>query len=94
VPGQKIIRLVKKGGGSSFLNAGFRRFSPVTPCHRVSLRKRRRGSFEGFSRPFLSSAPAFLPGQQENRSERPTKLEMIPKFYGVHFFLPRRFWMK
>jgi hypothetical protein len=31
LPGQKSIRLVKKGGGSSFLNAGFRRFSPVIP---------------------------------------------------------------
>jgi hypothetical protein len=30
-PGQKTIRLVKKGGGSSFQNAGFRRFSPVIP---------------------------------------------------------------
>jgi hypothetical protein len=29
LPGQKIIRLPKKGGGSSFQNAGFRRFSPV-----------------------------------------------------------------
>jgi hypothetical protein len=29
MPGQYIIRLPKKGGGSSFLNAGFRRFSPV-----------------------------------------------------------------
>jgi len=31
MPGQKIIRLAKKGGSSSFLNAGFRRFSPVIP---------------------------------------------------------------
>jgi hypothetical protein len=31
LPGQKSIRLVKKGGGSSFLNAGFRRFSPAIP---------------------------------------------------------------
>jgi hypothetical protein len=31
VPGQKIIRLVKKDGGSSFPNTGFRRFSPVIP---------------------------------------------------------------
>jgi len=27
----------------------------------------------------LASAPAFLPGQQENGSERPTNLEMILK---------------
>jgi hypothetical protein len=29
LPGQKSIRLAKKGDGSSFLNAGFRRFSPA-----------------------------------------------------------------
>jgi hypothetical protein len=29
LPGQRSIRLPQKGGGSSFLNAGFRRFSPV-----------------------------------------------------------------
>jgi hypothetical protein len=31
MPGQKSIRLAKKGGGSSFPNAGFRRFSPAMP---------------------------------------------------------------
>jgi hypothetical protein len=31
MPGQKSIRLAKKGGGSSFPNAGFRRFSPAIP---------------------------------------------------------------
>jgi hypothetical protein len=31
MPGQKIIRLAKKGGGSSFPDAGFRGFSPVIP---------------------------------------------------------------
>jgi hypothetical protein len=31
MPGQKSIRLAKKGGGSSFLSAGFRRFFPVIP---------------------------------------------------------------
>jgi hypothetical protein len=29
MPGQKSIRLAKKGGGSSFPDAGFRRFSPA-----------------------------------------------------------------
>jgi len=29
MPGQKSIHLAKKGGGPSFLNAGFRRFSPA-----------------------------------------------------------------
>jgi hypothetical protein len=31
LPGQKSIRLAKKGGGSSFPDAGFRRFSAATP---------------------------------------------------------------
>jgi len=31
MPGQKSIRLAKKAGGSSFLNAGFRRSSPAVP---------------------------------------------------------------
>jgi len=43
-------------------------------CHRISLRKQRRETLDGFSRSFLSSAPAFLPGQQRNRLKRPTKL--------------------
>src|SRR4030043_471658 len=57
---------------------------------RVSLRKRRGENREGSSRPFLSSAPAFLPGQQGDGSERPTKWEMIHKFYDIYFgrYLP------
>jgi hypothetical protein len=31
MPGQKSIRLAKKGGDSSFPIAGFRRFSPAVP---------------------------------------------------------------
>jgi hypothetical protein len=31
MPGQKSIRLAKKGGDPSFPDAGFRRFSPGTP---------------------------------------------------------------
>jgi hypothetical protein len=31
MPGQKSIRLAKKGGASSFPDAGFRRYSPVIP---------------------------------------------------------------
>jgi hypothetical protein len=31
MPGQKSIRLAKKGSGSSFLGAGFRRSSPTIP---------------------------------------------------------------
>ena len=77
MPGQKSIRLAKKGGGSSFLHAGFRRFSPAIPLPPRLFAETKRGDLGGISRPFLASAPAFLPGQQENDSERPTNLGMI-----------------
>jgi hypothetical protein len=43
MPGQKIIRLAKKGGGSSFLKAGFRRFSPVIPLPPRLFAETKRG---------------------------------------------------
>jgi hypothetical protein len=43
MPEQKIIRLAKKGGGSSFLNAGFRRFSPVIPLPPRLFAETKRG---------------------------------------------------
>jgi hypothetical protein len=77
MPGQKSIRLAKKGGGSSYPNAGFRRFSPAIPLPPRLFAETKRGNLEGISRPFLASAPAFLPGQQESDSKRPANLEMI-----------------
>ena len=77
MPGQKSIRLAKKGGGSSFPDAGFRRFSPAIPLPPRLFAETKRGDMGGISRPFLASAPAFLPGQQENGSVRPANLEMI-----------------
>jgi len=77
MPGEKSIRLAKKGGGSSFPDAGFRRFSPAIPLPPRLFAETKRGDLGGISRPFLASAPAFLPGQQENDSERPTNLGMI-----------------
>jgi hypothetical protein len=46
LPGQKINRLAKKGGGSSFLNAGFRRFSPVIPLPPRLFAETRQGEFK------------------------------------------------
>ena len=80
MPGQKSIRLAKKGGDPSFPGAGFRRFSPGISFPRVSLRKPGGENRESFSRPFLASAPAFLTGQQGDRAERPTKWDMILTF--------------
>jgi len=49
--------------------------------HRVSLRRKKEGVWEGFSRPFLASVPAFLPGQQESGSEQSTKVGDDPVFF-------------
>jgi len=78
MPGQKNIRLAKKGGGSSLRKAGFRRFSPAIPLAPILFAETKRENREGFSRPFSTSAPAFLPGQRGDGSKRQTELEMIP----------------
>jgi len=78
MPGQKSIRLAKKGSGPSFLDAGFHRLQLGHPFPPASLCGKERGGIgKDCSRPFLASAPALLPGQREGRSKRPTKLEMI-----------------
>jgi hypothetical protein len=43
LPGQKSIRLAKKGGGSSFRNAVFRRFSPAIPLPPRLFAETKRG---------------------------------------------------
>jgi hypothetical protein len=81
-PGKKAFpafRGTKKGGGSSFPGAGFRRFSPAIPLPPRLFAESKWRDLAGISQPFLASAPAFLPGQQENGSERPTNFEMIKK---------------
>jgi len=66
MPGQKSIRLAKKGGGPSFSNAGFCAllpsylFSPASLCG-----KEEGGKGEG---------------QREDGCDRPTKLEMTQKY--------------
>jgi hypothetical protein len=73
----KKIRLAQKGSGSSFPEAGFRRFRRRALSHRVSLRRKRGDNREDFSRHFLASAPVFLPGKQGDWSEPPGIPEMI-----------------
>jgi hypothetical protein len=75
-PGKKAFASPKKGGGSSFPDAGFRRFGPAIPLPPRLFAEAKKGNLTGFSRPFLSSSPAFLPGQQGNGPKRPTKEEM------------------
>jgi hypothetical protein len=43
MPGQKSIRLARKGGGSSFPDPGFRRFSPVIPLPPRLFAETKRG---------------------------------------------------
>jgi len=82
MPGQKSIRFAKKGGEPSFPKAGFRRFSPGIPLPPHLFAETKRGELGGFLPALFVFAPVFLPGQQGNGSERPTKLETI------QFFLP------
>jgi hypothetical protein len=63
MPGQKSIRLAKKGADSSFPNAGFRRFSPdfpLPPHFFAEKKKREPGRFLpthfGFGACFFSRA--------------------------------------
>jgi hypothetical protein len=49
MPGQKSIRLAKKGGGSSFLNAGFRRFSSAIPWPPRLFAETKKGELKRFS---------------------------------------------
>jgi hypothetical protein len=73
--GQKSIRLAQTGGGLPFPVAGIRRFRPAIPLPPRLFAAIKMEDREGFSRPFLASAPAFLPGQQGDPFKRPTKFE-------------------
>ena len=77
MPGQKSIRLATKGRGSSFPDAGFRRFRPAIPWPpRLFAEAKRRE--QGRLLPALFGFGAcFLARQQENGSEQTTNLEII-----------------
>jgi len=65
MPRQEGIRLAKKGGFPSLLNAGFCRFQTGYPFPPASLCGNGVGLLlEGESQPFLSSPDALLPGQR------------------------------
>jgi hypothetical protein len=68
-PGKKAFASPKKAVIPFFPMRASAVSARVSLSPRVSLRKQRGGNWEGFSRPFLSSAPAFLPGQQGDGSE-------------------------
>jgi hypothetical protein len=90
MPGQKIISRVsrdQKRRRFLFSKCGLPPFQRGDPFATASLcGNKKGGTFEGFSRPFLSSAPAFLPGQQGNGFKRSTKLEMVLDFRHLRHF--------
>ncbi|OGP99589.1 MAG: hypothetical protein A2Z51_01520 [Deltaproteobacteria bacterium RBG_19FT_COMBO_52_11] len=66
MPGQKSIRLAKKGGGPSFPHAGFCALllsDPFPPASHCGKEEGGKGE-----------------GQREDGCDRPTKLEMILSF--------------
>jgi hypothetical protein len=80
IPGPKSIRLAKKGGGSSFPKAGFRRFSPVIPLPPLLFAETKRGETGGFLPALFGFGACFLPGQRGDGDEQLTKSEMTRNF--------------
>jgi hypothetical protein len=60
MPGQKSIRLAKKGGGSTFLNAGFRRFSPAIPWPARLFAETKQGELARFLPALFGVGACFL----------------------------------
>jgi hypothetical protein len=75
-----------EGCCSDFLSPYRSNLTQPPPAHKIStflreiLRIDIAEAGQGFSRPFLASAPDFLSGEQGNRSERPIKVEMIQEY--------------
>ena len=69
LPGQKspAFRGTKKGGGSSFPNAGFRRFSPVIPLPPRLFAETRKGEFEKFLPTLFGFGACFFPRATKKR---------------------------
>ena len=66
LPGQKSIRLAKKGGGPSFADAGFRRFSPPIPFPPASLcGYKEKGTGKVSPGPFCLRRLLSCPGNKE-----------------------------
>jgi hypothetical protein len=58
--GRKIIRLAKKGDGSSFPDAGFRRFSPAIPSAPRLFTETRRGDLVRYLPALFGFGACFL----------------------------------
>jgi hypothetical protein len=69
-PGKKsfpAFRGTKKGGGSSFPNAGFRRFSPVIPLPPRLFAETRKGEFRKFLPTLFGFGACFFPRATKKR---------------------------
>jgi len=67
LPGQKSIRLAKKGGSSSFLNAGFHRFSPVIPWPPRLFAETKKGEPKRFLPALFGFGACFFPRATKKR---------------------------
>ena len=66
LPGQKSIRLAKKGGDPSFPDAGFRRFSPGIPFPPRLFAERKKEEMGKFDPgPFCLRRLLFCPGNDK-----------------------------
>ena len=79
-PGKKAFASPKKAVVPLFPRRASAVSARESLCLRFRLRKRIGRSRGGFSRPFLASAPAFLPGQQRDGIKGLTELEKILTF--------------
>ena len=66
MPGQRSIRLAKKGGDLPFLDAGFRPFQPIHPFPTASLCEDKEGGIRKVSPgPFCLRRLLSCPGNKE-----------------------------
>jgi hypothetical protein len=79
MPGQKSIRLAKKGGRSPFPEAGFRRFSsaiPLPPRTRRREQRRLLPALFGFGACFLARATTKMGGASDSFGDDLKKLRL------------------
>jgi hypothetical protein len=70
LPGQKspAFRGTKKGGGSSFPNAGFRRSSPVIPLPPRLFAEKKKGYYRKFLPTLFGFGACFFPRATKKRA--------------------------
>jgi hypothetical protein len=79
LPGQKSLRLAKKGGGSSFPDAGFGRFSSVFPWPPLFFAKKKKWELTKFLPALFGFGACFL----ARATRRPVK---TTNYFGDELF--------